>query len=52
VHLVTPDGNGGERSLEVPVFLYYDHEKEQAAAEAAVPVVAREVSRLLVDWIR
>ncbi len=52
VHLVAPGGEGGERTVEVPVFLYYAHEQEQAAAEAAVPVVAREVSALIEDWIR
>lgn len=39
------------RSLTVPVHLLYAHEDEDEAAAEAAPVVARQVGRLLDDWL-
>lgn len=52
IHLRDPSGEVGARELEVPVHLIYAHEREPEAAAAAMPVVAREVSAVLDDWIR
>lgn len=52
IHLRSPDGEGAERELEVPVHLIYAHQKEEEAAAAAMPVVSREVSAVFDDWIR
>lgn len=37
--------------FDVPVFLQYHHEREQAAVAAATPVVARRVGQLLDAWL-
>jgi hypothetical protein len=38
-----------ESQFEVPVFLDYDHEREEAAIVAAVPVIVRRVEGMLED---
>lgn len=40
-----------ETSFEVPVFLLYDHQREDAAFEEALPVVERQLGDLLDRWI-
>ncbi|MCB9690103.1 MAG: hypothetical protein H6735_33990 [Alphaproteobacteria bacterium] len=52
IHLQSPEGPEGVRELEVPVHLIYAHQKEEEAAAAAMPVVAREVSAVLDDWLQ
>jgi hypothetical protein len=39
------------RSFVVPVHLLYAHEDEDEAAAEAAPMVARELGRLLDDWL-
>jgi hypothetical protein len=39
------------RSFTVPVHLLYAHEDEDEAAVEAAPMVARELGRLLDDWL-
>lgn len=40
-----------ETSFEVPVFLLYDHQREDAAFEQALPVIERQLGDLLDRWI-
>jgi len=40
-----------EAVFEVPVFLLYDHQREDAAFEQALPVVERQLGELLDRWI-
>jgi len=40
-----------ETFFEVPVFLLYDHQREDAAFEQALPVIERQLGDLLDRWI-
>ena len=40
-----------ESMFEVPVFLLYDHEREDAALRQAMPVVERQFGEVLDRWI-
>jgi len=41
-----------QQGFEVPVFLVYDHEREEAALLGAQPVIARRVGEMVDDWVR
>ncbi|MEQ1502597.1 MAG: hypothetical protein ABMB14_10215 [Myxococcota bacterium] len=42
---------GASRAFSVPVHLSYDHEREPEALSDAAPIGAREIGRLLDDWV-
>lgn len=44
-------GQTASRAFDVPVFLRYHHEREEAAVDAASPVVARKVGEVLDTWL-
>lgn len=45
-------GDASSRAFHVPVALVYDHEREQAAADAAAPAIARELREALDEALR
>lgn len=46
------DGNSSmSLNFEVPVFLDFDHEREDAAIAAAVPVIQHRLGQLLDEWL-
>jgi hypothetical protein len=45
------DKNPVSLNFEVPVFLDFDHEREDAAIAAAVPVIQHRLAALLDEWL-